>query len=731
MSRENKQKIYLYWLIASLIVLTFIIAHQLNNPSLILANKEQIVRKEVINKQRWQPVTIGGGGYVTGIYAHPQVADLVYMQTDNGGAYRWNPRQKSWHNIIDDFPRLPWNYYGVEALALDPQNPELVYLALGKYTASGNGRLWKSSDRGQTWVESDLQVPMGGDEDKRWAGNRLVVSPKDGNILLFGSRLNGLWRSRDGGLHWSQVNSFQVNSQADPNYFGLIAIAFDPQDPNQVYLSAYGDGIYQSDDAGLTWTKMKGSPANGMRMIVSGDRSVYVTSDISPGVSKYINNVWQDITPFGYQGQIFNALNVHPNHPNQIIVALGEVSGGEIFYSTNGGKTWKKKSTRSKSKITIPWWPDYFFNDHTSAIIFDPFHSQRVWLSDWFGVWMTDNFQDNRPIWTNYPQGQEQLVTFSLLSPPKGAILLSGVADVEGFYHHNLNTYPQDRLGYENSRTIKHWDRYWQDTYDLAYCINQPLNLVRVGGKRDDTVNMVASSNNGGLTWYRLDNFPDDKIPLRVAISATNPQQFVVIRSEGQPLQTMDNGKSWQKVSGLPNGIPGPWNWVQPIAADGVNGNRFYYYAGGRLYRSNDGGVNFLEVNSSLPSVEDYVLKTVPGKEDEVWLSLDQNGIYVSRDGGINFTPIPQVEQSKLLAFGKPEKLNNFPFLYLYGKVINQGEGLFRSRDQGKSWRKLNDISLFNQDEAKTILVLEASWQKSGLIFIGTDGRGIYYQNIS
>jgi photosystem II stability/assembly factor-like uncharacterized protein len=731
MSTENKQKIDLYWLIASLIVLTVIITHQLNHPILILAKKEQIVKKEAINKQRWQLVPIGGGGYVTGIYTHTQVADLVYMQTDNGGAYRWNPRQKNWHNIIDDFPRLPWNYYGVEALALDPQNPELVYLALGKYTASGNGRLWKSSDRGQTWIESDLQVPMGGDEDKRWAGNRLVVSPKDDNILLFGSRLNGLWRSRDGGLHWSQVNSFQVNSQADPNYFGLMAIAFDPQDPNQVYLSAYGDGIYQSDDAGLTWAKMESSPVNGMRMIVSGDRSVYVTSDTSPGVSKYVNNVWQDITPPGYQKQIFNALSVHPDHPNQVLVAIGEVSRGEIFYSTNGGKTWKEKSARSKSKTIIPWWPDYFFNDHTSAVIFDPFHPQRVWLSDWFGVWMTDNFKENQPIWTNYPQGQEQIVTFSLVSPPKGAILLSGVADVEGFYHRNLNAYPQDRLGYQNSLTSKHWDRYWQDTYDIAYCINQPLNLVRVGGKRDDTVNMVAISSNGGLTWHRLVDFPDDKIPLRVAISATDPEQFVVIRSEGQPLQTMDNGKSWRQVSGLPNGIIGPWNWVQPIAADGVNGNKFYYYAGGKLYRSNDDGVTFLEVNSSLPSVEDYILKTVPGKEDEVWLSLDQNGIYVSRDGGSNFTPISQVKQSKLFAFGKPTKAHNFPFIYLYGKVTNQGEGLFRSRDQGKSWRKLNDISLFNQDEAKMILVLEASWQKSGLIFIGTDGRGIYYQNIS
>lgn len=155
-----------------------------------------------------------------------------------------------------------------------------------------------------------------------------------------------------------------------------------------------------------------------------------------------------------------------------------------------------------------------------------------------------------------------------------------------------------------------------------------------------------------------------------------------------------DRGKSWQQVSGLPDGVIGPWNWAQSLAADGVDGNKFYYYAGGTLYGSDDGGVTFSGVNNSLPSVEDHVIKTVPGIEDEVWLSLDRDGIYVSQDGGINFTAIPQIEQSRLFAFGKPTKTNDFPIIYLYGKVANQGEGLFRSRDRGKSWRKLNDISL-------------------------------------
>jgi photosystem II stability/assembly factor-like uncharacterized protein len=711
---------YIHLIVLGTTVLAVSITQGWNHPETAWSNKT-LTDVSLVKINQWQQVRIGGGGYVTGVELHPQEPDLVYIRTDNGGAYRWNPQQQKWQNLLDNFPLLPWNYYGVEALALDPNNAALVYLALGKYTSGGNGRLWKSSDRGKTWVESDLQVTMGGDENKRWAGNRLAVSPGDSNLLLFGSRQNGLWRSTDGGLHWTKVSHFEAAPNSE---IGIIAVAFDPQLPNQVYLSAYGDGIYQSNDAGVTWTKMKTSPVQAMRMVVAGDRTIYVTSDTSPGVSRYVNGVWQEITPDGYQGQVFNSVSVHPRHNNQVLVALGEVGGAKIFYSTDRGNHWTEKSARPN--FTIPWWPEFFFSAHTSAVVFDPNYNQRVWLTDWFGVWRTDNFGENPATWTSYAQGHEQLVTFTLASPPQGAVLLSGVADVEGFYHHSLDTYPQDRLGYGKEKRF--WNNYFQDTYSIAYCVSQPLHLVRVGAKRDGTLNTGASSTDGGLTWHKFAKFPDNAIPMRVAISATNPQQFVVIRSDAQPLQTTDGGNSWQQVSGLPNGITGPWNWAQSLAADAINGKTFYYYADGTFYRSDNGGLTFDVVNTSLPSVEDHLVKSIPSIEGEVWLSLDLQGLYVTSDRGGNFTQIPTVEQARLFAFGKPTRENDRPTLYLYGKVINQGEGLFRSSDRGKTWEKLSKIPLYNDQAPQTIRVLEASQQQSSLIFVGTDGRGIYYQ---
>lgn len=100
----------------------------------------------------WANVSIGGGGYVTGIYLHPRERNLAYIRTDMGGFYRWNSKDYKWIPLTDIFSLQHSNYYGGEALALDPNNPDIVYIAAGKYTTSwgGLGTIFKSSDRGQT-----------------------------------------------------------------------------------------------------------------------------------------------------------------------------------------------------------------------------------------------------------------------------------------------------------------------------------------------------------------------------------------------------------------------------------------------------------------------------------------------------------------------------------------------------------------------------------------------------
>src|SRR5581483_10209527 len=129
-------------------------------------------------KYNWKNVVILGGGFVTGVIFSPAEKDLVYARTDVGGAYRWNPADKSWIALTDNLGRDS-NNIGIESLATDPTDANKVYIATGTYTGSwvGNGAIMRSSDRGKTWQVTDMPVKMGGNENGRSMGERLVVDP--------------------------------------------------------------------------------------------------------------------------------------------------------------------------------------------------------------------------------------------------------------------------------------------------------------------------------------------------------------------------------------------------------------------------------------------------------------------------------------------------------------------------------------------------------------------------
>jgi hypothetical protein len=674
-------------------------------------------------------VAVGGGGYVTGLYLHPAEPDLAYIRTDMGGFYRWQPDAQQWLPLTDAFPFSQQQYYGGEALALDPQDPDAVYIAAGKYL-NETGTLFRSTDRGETWEQLDLRLPMGGNEEKRWLGERLVVDPVNSRHLIFGSRLDGLWASENRGLTWQSIEDIQP---VQDDTVGISGIVFDPTDTNLVYATAFERGIYQSQDGGRSWQLLDDSPAQIRHIEVAADHSLYA---VGTEVYRYqptsqLDNqpLWEKITPPIGEADldddddiVFTGLTLDVDNADHLLVSVGERSETAVFESKDQGQTWRFLNMRRESHV--PWWTDFMKSQPwISSVRLDPHYPNRLWLSDWYGVWRTDNLDRPVTTWKNYVQGHEQVVTFALIAPPAGPLLVSGLADVDGFVHgRDLNIYPQQRLGLKSQTPVS-------DTYGLAYCAQDPTTMARVGGTRWNDRYLVAMSTDAGKTWLKSPSFPAEELPMSVAIAAQDCNNLMVIVEDKPPLYSQDGGKTWATVEGLPDGPDGPWNWSQPLTADGVSAGVFYYVDSGnesKVYRSENSGRTFRLMVQDLPSSHQPILKADPSRAKHLALALGDEGLFYSRDAGETFTAISQVKTARLLAFGKATADTDSP-LYIYGSLReqpHQAEGVFRSRDGGETWEQLTSPE---QPIGNKPNVLEASQQIEDLVFVGTNGRGIFY----
>src|SRR5450755_1215867 len=125
----------------------------------------------------WKNVTIIAGGFITGIVPNPGFKNVMYVRTDIGGAYRFDPFTNEWTPLNDIFSATDWNLMGTESIAVDPVEPWRVYLGQGTYTQSwaGNGALLSSVDFGYTFHRTNLPIKLGANEAGRYSGERLAV----------------------------------------------------------------------------------------------------------------------------------------------------------------------------------------------------------------------------------------------------------------------------------------------------------------------------------------------------------------------------------------------------------------------------------------------------------------------------------------------------------------------------------------------------------------------------
>ncbi|MBV9405028.1 MAG: glycoside hydrolase, partial [Acidobacteriaceae bacterium] len=276
------------------------------------------------------------------------------------------------------FQEMKWREIGpyrggrTRALAGVPSQPNVFYIG------AVNGGVWKTNDYGRTWKPIFDHEPTG-------SIGAIAVAPSDPNIVYVGSGEglqrpdlstgDGIYKSIDGGQTWTHLGL--QDGQQIPH------IAIDPRDPNRLFVAVLGHpygpneerGLYFSNDGGKTFEKIlykdENTGANDVEIDPSNPHVIYASlwearqgpwensswSGTGGGIfkSKDGGKTWKPLTQgLPQQGVVQANLAIAPSNPKRIYAAVASPHGGlGIYRSDDAGETWAPVTRDSRPAARI------------------------------------------------------------------------------------------------------------------------------------------------------------------------------------------------------------------------------------------------------------------------------------------------------------------------------------------------------------------------------------------
>ncbi|MBN2175481.1 MAG: Ig-like domain-containing protein [Bacteroidales bacterium] len=696
----------------------------------------------------WKNANIQGMGYVTGIVIHPENPEMVYARTDVGGVFSFNRETRQWKAITDHFNVEERGVLYVESIALCDAEPSAVFIAVrGNNPPENNkGDVLSSYNGGRSWASTGLKefsvYTNGNDLYRGTTGERLAADPVNPDRLFFGSRRDGLYMFSC--ESWKKIESESFpQSFADPGItfvvFDSKSIVQDEKVTQKIYIGIYNHGVFCSGDGGSTWNPINTTDKNPVRAHVTQKGALLVSfggdENSSTGqVKKYEGETWFDITPFNENSRHYHAYSgifADPQNPDILMVTR---NNHNIYRSVDEGDNWAEIICEIEQPAYYPKSANQW--GHSSLVI-DPQNPKNVWQGTGYGVMVTHDITASPVKWNMEMNGLEELMVQDIAIPTRfsGYDFFSAVGDMVGFIHENKDVVPAKKV-FDGFNWVA-------QATSVDVCHGNPDAMAWVGF---DESNLHGNIINGisvdeGKSWKKLSN---QFIGGSIVFSSKNSENLVWAPSLKEvPVYSKNGGRTWLKCSDITrSNISDPffqkWNqwWNgEVLAADKVNGLKFYYFNNGCLFYSEDGGENWESGASDLPKY--YIqtnLKTHPVKENEIWITFKPNDnmripedcrkIFRSTDGGKSFGQIATVEYAYQIAFGKgnsPEQ----PFVYMHGRLAGSSfDGIYKSENEGETWQLIS-----NPDENRFpgLTVLEADTRIKNLVYTGNSGRGIIY----
>lgn len=526
-----------------------------------------------------------------------------------------------------------------------------------------------------------------GGEGGQWP-HALAVSKSDSSLLFYGTNTGGIYRSENGGDHWS-LSSRGVLAR------GSNAFAIDPCN-DQFVLAAgisdgpgIGQGIYLSSDRGSTWEVVLELPVSGNKVYIDGleyDESsfdknenrckrAYYSAVYDLGTDIFMTEDQKGLYRSEDGGRCWELVNSELTDA-QIMVspydgAIYAARYDGLYVSTNCGEDFEAVYSADISGFDISW------------------ENNCVYLCTDEGLLEADIVElDFRFIFSSTLPSEGRLSGVAV-SPVDPKRLLVQIIEKDDQFRTIYNIYCSENSG-------KSW-KLWE--YDKSKDFFPYLSFPKVFAWSYEDENRVWSfggehvtaSRDGGYSWsWNSDGICGVLCGGKFHFNIFHPEILFFGAQDFNGALTTDGGKTWEYMD-----VSGNGGWGHVYGGYAASKNVFWggladsWSGACEVVISFDGGESFVKTGNHVsPKISNAELSSYQSYNNpQVYFC----GNYRSSDGGKSWA---EMESCIQVYIHNPSGGHE-----LYG--CEEGKGyVLVSYDEGTTWRRVNqeEIPLTNRN---------------------------------
>jgi photosystem II stability/assembly factor-like uncharacterized protein len=304
-------------------------------------------------------------GRVLHLMVDERKPSTFYIAPSTGGLWKTTNNGTTFESVLPDKSMV-----SIGHAALAPSNPDILWVGTGD-AASGRIPLrgfgvWKSTDAGRTWTHMGLT-------ETRHIG-RIAIDPRNPEVVYVAAvgyhfsngTDRGLYKTTDGGRTWTKV-------LFKGDHVGVVDVVLNPKKPDTVFAVTYDKqripwnfdeggpetAIYKSEDAGKTWKRLTGGLPTGklarcgLAICQKNPAVMYAVIDNQNPRSASV-----PASPAGVEST---------SKP-----AAARPIGGEVYRSENGGTTWVKMNAPQDNIGGGKWYGWIYIDPNNDKTVYVP-----------------------------------------------------------------------------------------------------------------------------------------------------------------------------------------------------------------------------------------------------------------------------------------------------------------------------------------------------------------------